>query len=703
MGELSRFRGILGENIAKGFLNLIGWTSIDGFDIKCLDKKHNRRSHGIDYFTTYRSPVESNLAESVLISAKYLKDVSESDIDKEVVYMDNAMQCLQFTETYNEHFQNSFYNTRKHRLLYFCILDKNESSFIKKSVATTVSNTILNTSDITVVDNDRLEFIYDSISFTKKTYPKGNMEFFYHPTGMNDQLDKGLILSGKIMPIEYITSNILTFKVTIDNKKILLVTINEKFEKNSLKRVMAFCQRITLDWCNRIQICYPDYQLLKHKTIKESVFMSFEDKEFLDTIEVKNFHDSYISLEEAISVVNDSIPTNTKTFNAETLLPHGDMLRQLLVESYIGKKELVQVLQKRGLIPNKSFGKQELIPYLSKSLLSPNEFEFLRSKQAKAAKETVENFKHEELNKDIVNNISLAFPTSKQKIKQVIQNKYPNCSFAKDISISSLPNGAVSIKYDLNVRNSTKDWTKQESVQHGEIIFNTGIDGVEKITQIESISDSRISDSVNNTIKKQLIGDLKRTGIIVKTDKIQKIRVGEFTRPMRNEFLLSFFTNVPDTSSLVFGQVTYIDFTLDDDSEIFPDELLSLKNQIEEAEFKGHNLENTIFVTDKSYRGSIIFYAFVAEYFFSGILDATPVKGKVDIEFGFPDMKEKTADMAEKAEFSYKIKNIIPYVDRIINERESNELKMQVKKQFDAIRQSNISKYLTTVQLELFK
>lgn len=703
MGEASRLRGTLGENIVKGFLDLIGWNTVSNFDIKCSNhKKHNRGHHGIDYFTTYNSPVESNLAEVVLTSAKYLKDISRNEVIQEIISLDQALQCLQLTDTYNDQFNKSFHSSKKHHLIFFCLLDKNKSDAIKKTLQDITSNENLVSNDITIIDNKRAEFIYDSISFTKMLYPKGKIEFFYHPTGVNDQLDKGLIISGDTLPIEFITSNMLPFRVKIEDRKVLVLFINENFEKSSLKRSVALCQRLTLDWCNKVQICFPDYQLLKHKTIKETVFMSFEDKEFMSIVEVKNYHNTLISLEDPETIIKDFIPTKERAFNAETLLPQGDMLRQLLIESYIGKREINQLLNRRGVFPNKLLGKQDLIPYLSKSLLSPTEFEFLRSKQANAAKQPVENFKSEELNKDIVSDANTAFMLSKQKIKQLVQNKYPNCSFAKDISITTIPNGGFSIKYDLNVKNSTKDWTKQETIQHGEIIFNTIETNDEKSTQIESISDSKIIENVSNVMKKQLLNELKKTGVIAVSDKVQKIHVSEFTRPMRNEFLLSFVNNNKNESNLKFAQISYIDFTLDEDADIFPDELLSLKNQLEEAEFKGKNLENTVFVQDKRYRNSIIFYAFVCEYFFACSLNEELVKGKVDIEFGFPDMKDRSSEQAEKAEFMYKIKNINPFIERILNDRECNEIKGQIKKSFDLIRSSNVKKYLTSVQLDLF-
>ena len=171
---------------------------------------------------------------------------------------------------------------------------------------------------------------------------------------------------------------------------------------------------------------------------------------------------------------------------------------------------------------------------------------------------------------------------------------------------------------------------------------------------------------------------------------------------LRNSFLLSVCEEIPANTNLEFRQLTYIDFSLDDDTEVFSDELISLRNQLEEAEFKGTNLEKIVFITDKTYRDSIIFFAFIAEYSFKVVLNEEDIQGKVEIEFGFPDMKDDTQVSSQKVEFIYKIKAIHAFIHRNLNDREMSDLKSAIRREFDSIKSQNLNRYLSEVQLNVF-
>ena len=80
MGELSKTIGEIGENITGNFFDLIGCSNaIPNESLSCLkqtkharkeSKKGKRETHGIDYLYSYRSHLESNTVNNLVISVK---------------------------------------------------------------------------------------------------------------------------------------------------------------------------------------------------------------------------------------------------------------------------------------------------------------------------------------------------------------------------------------------------------------------------------------------------------------------------------------------------------------------------------------------------------------------------------------------------------------------------------------------------------
>ncbi|WP_054720178.1 hypothetical protein [Marinifilum fragile] len=76
MGEFPKRIGEIGEEIVGEFLSLIGWHNpAKNFDIPSIDpEKHKKKTHGIDAYFNYKSPLISKTLENIIISVKYSKD-----------------------------------------------------------------------------------------------------------------------------------------------------------------------------------------------------------------------------------------------------------------------------------------------------------------------------------------------------------------------------------------------------------------------------------------------------------------------------------------------------------------------------------------------------------------------------------------------------------------------------------------------------
>ncbi len=65
------------------------------------------------------------------------------------------------------------------------------------------------------------------------------------------------------MPVQYINSHIIPFKV--ENRNMLIITSMDGFNKEELPRLIALTQDLTNSWGDKIILAYPDYDSSKHK------------------------------------------------------------------------------------------------------------------------------------------------------------------------------------------------------------------------------------------------------------------------------------------------------------------------------------------------------------------------------------------------------------------------------------------------------
>ncbi|GAB2553950.1 hypothetical protein GCM10027190_00470 [Spirosoma areae] len=530
-------------------------------------------------------------------------------------------------------------------------------------------------------------------------YSSEKIDFFYHQTGISEKITGGRLLSGGLLPIDYLTSDVLLFKVL--DKKVLIICVNERFEKDNFKRIVGLSQNLTSGWCQKIVIAFPDYQLVHHKEIKQSVLINFSDNEFASMIEVKNFSETFFSLETKELISEIGAPTHKPNFDIETMLPFGDQIRQLLNHSYINKADLQSLLKSRGVFTRKQIAKEDITPFFAKTLLSPTEFEFLRRKQS--AKEDSENYSTTYLNSDITDDVNTVLNLAIPMIKQDIIKKFPNCELLNDLRVERKENGDLAINFETNKYALNKDWTDVSSKQKGEVVFGRRENEGNGKTQIVTAYSSNETRQMAAIIIKEVVSNLKKMNIMPAEDKPVKLLSSDFSRLQRNHFLMSFLENIPSKVVLKFRQLTSVDFTLDVDAEGLPEEFISLRNRVDESIFTGRNLEELKYLTNKQYRDALIFYAFVAEYHFKYDLEEGSVEGKTEIEFGFLDTRHQDRESLEKVEFEFKIRNINPFIDRNVTQREYHALSLRIRTDFDIIKSNNAENYIKkNPQLNLF-
>jgi hypothetical protein len=128
---------------------------------------------------------------------------------------------------------------------------------------------------IFLVDNDKVEFIYDSITFVKGMFPRESFEFTYFNTGFNG--DDSIARSGPIMPVQYFASNILPMKVQASElEKCLVICSREGFDSNELIKLVGLAKNITSDFQAKTIIAFPDYDQIRHEPAVKAAIQTFE-------------------------------------------------------------------------------------------------------------------------------------------------------------------------------------------------------------------------------------------------------------------------------------------------------------------------------------------------------------------------------------------------------------------------------------------
>lgn len=307
MGEKSKFIGETGEKTVENFLNLIGWNDTSkGIEFPCFDDLHNKeRTHGLDFFFKYVSPLVDGVLKKINISVKFTDNAyppsPNSKFKDHFVDLAESMECFRYSEKYAEITKtiNEQYQTSENIGVLFWLSNENS---VHEDITTKVANATLpstyNFDSIYLVDNRKLEFIFSSITYARNIYKNYNLSFFYQDTGknINPTIKKNF---GKILPVEFINTSILPIRLEnpSDNSTKLVLTCIDNFNIEDLKRLISLAQELTNSWSGDILIAFPDYNVTRHSKEVEIAKSSFESS-FTKNISVVSFYPNSKSLQD---------------------------------------------------------------------------------------------------------------------------------------------------------------------------------------------------------------------------------------------------------------------------------------------------------------------------------------------------------------------------------------------------------------------
>jgi len=296
MGEYSKRIGEVGEAVVVEFLSLIGWDNpMQNDDIESIDTEFRKKTNGIDGYYHYINPMISNTIENVLYSVKYSTDpyplskiISQFkeryyELSKAIESFKKSILKQQTIEMHDE-IENHF-----DRGILFWL---NNSATGENDLLSRLSRVEVNANvehdGIFLVDNKRIEFIYDSICFALLKYRDYDIEFLYFSNGLNN--DERNARNGKIMPIQYINSSIIPLRVNRGSETIVLLFTIEYFSKEDLMKYMGIAKNIGCNCQGATVICFPDYLESEHLPTVNIVKQIFNDNSFTANLTIANYN-----------------------------------------------------------------------------------------------------------------------------------------------------------------------------------------------------------------------------------------------------------------------------------------------------------------------------------------------------------------------------------------------------------------------------
>ncbi len=302
-GEKAKSSGEYGERIVRNVLTLIGWDELDdGVTVDCVHSEahskdgKNSSKHGIDYIYQYKSNLRDSTRQDILISVKCRQSypVKEATVREHFreYYTDLVMaaECYPSSKPYQRKIPNT--KKRSHSGIIFWIDRSRDDEKQYENIVEKVVNIRLQENNflesVALIDNARAQFLYESLTYVNKQFGEENVEFYYIDTGLNNS-NLNRLYSGKSMPVEYICSDIIPLHVTKNDNKILYLIVRERFDKDTLKRLIGLAQDITKNWATEVIISFPDYNEFEHRQFCNDAILEFDDNKFTKIISVTTY------------------------------------------------------------------------------------------------------------------------------------------------------------------------------------------------------------------------------------------------------------------------------------------------------------------------------------------------------------------------------------------------------------------------------
>lgn len=648
-GEKSVLSGEDGQKITSRLLQLCGWNISEHIDFTCLSSekhkppanKEGRRRHSVDGINTYNSPLNHSVKKLILVSAKHHAEsyptASITKIYKTIKEHAQCLDCARSNPEIKEEYldgTDSKRNTEYDGLISFFSSDLSEkhASFFFES-STSVSIPMDKFDAIFFIDNKRATFLYSAICEAREYSTNREISFIYPDTGAQNTED--ISISGKILPLELMCSDILPILVEKDGTHHVLIFCNDLIEKKYFKRVIWLIHKLCAFAAKTI-VFFPDFDSGKHNRLVNSVKQQFQESDYLNRISLKKWDDhSFIKLKDdevqyLDTARNNIIPDFPKnegteikgkiTEDYEKILPFGSRIKPILDSSILGASDLKNFLKRKGVFV-KYADKAQIIPLIANMLLSPNELDYLKGLLINKEE------------KPKATNKTAPFIGTPERLREVTLSVDPNsvslkgnCKHLKQPSF--VPKGDNRYELEINIErtNTTKDLISGKTHHEGRltVLLDKGKVNV-KVEYTSSETKKYLEDLASNLNYK-----LKEEGCI--SMDLKGIKFRDFKSNLDRVDFLTGFRNIDVTGILFNGEVVNIKFKPDETLKSIPSDLEPYRDKVRNLDINGSLLEELPHIEEPSYKNAILLSRIKIRYRF----DVDGNRGECIASISFP-------------------------------------------------------------------
>lgn len=312
MGELSKKIGEIGERLVLNFLSEIGWGNPDdGLTVKCLHPKrhaprsgNDRTTHGIDLLYRHKSSLEANLAENIIVSVKYSAEPYPRTLNTKfksfAVDLIQTIDCFSKSEAAGS--IRSIYGRRVKKISNVGVLmwlhnSPNGSQSVIDEISRAQFSDDQKYDRFYVVDNRRATFIYSSIRRVK-TLKKDRGCYFHYNSTVQNFPDQDITLFGHVMPVEYLCSPLIPFRIINPDGSThsICISYDGEFSKAAAGMVLSYARDLCSDFTQNIDIIFNVFNEVSDRSDANEAIQALNEVNSQFKVSIYGLDDGFWSL-----------------------------------------------------------------------------------------------------------------------------------------------------------------------------------------------------------------------------------------------------------------------------------------------------------------------------------------------------------------------------------------------------------------------
>lgn len=297
-GELSKKIGEEGEELARNFLNRIGWMiAAENKDITCERPSEHERSktrestHGIDFIVAYDCPLVHSTRRNILISMKnsHIEKTrnQETRVRDDLRDLETAISCYKRSSLRAEINRDSEAQVVEDSGILIKInRDKDEAESFLKSTSSNSRLDLGGEHDIHFIENKRFDFVDLSMKWLFDERREGSNRIFYPSSTSNYAADVAEI-EGNLVPLHHLVAGPLTFRHIEGGKKELIIFSSTEFSRPTFERLVGLANGCSAGWASHVTIVFWDLSIGQKEEAMDAL-RAVKSKDFAQSVNIQS-------------------------------------------------------------------------------------------------------------------------------------------------------------------------------------------------------------------------------------------------------------------------------------------------------------------------------------------------------------------------------------------------------------------------------